>query len=284
MKRLDFDIIDEGIKTNIIDVSEFNKCIVDVNATIKRPPLALSIGIDDKSYGGVFYPLKFASLGNISMIAGEEKSRKTFVKSLLEANYFGGKSNNYTDTVEIKGHSPNKWLVSIDSEQSLYDVTMTAKRVPFMCGSNPKNYLPIKLREKTTDQRLEILHWLFTKSEYKDNLGMVFIDGVVDFVKDFNSLTECKEFTEKLMKYSSDCNCNITCMLHLNPNSDKMRGHLGTILGQKCEMVMLVKNEGEYSKCSCKVVRGGKPFKDFTIRVDDDWMPYISEDMEKTFI
>lgn len=268
-----------------IDVfSEFTKCIVDINANVERPPLALSIGYDDKSYNGVHYPLKFGSLGNISMIAGEEKSRKTFVKSLLEANYFGGKSNNYTSNIDIKGHTSDKWLISIDSEQSLYDVTMTSKRVPFMVGDYPKKYLSLMLREKTTEHRLKILDWLFTESDYRNDLGMVFIDGVVDFVKDFNSLTECKEFTEKLMKYSSECNCNITCMLHLNPNSDKMRGHLGTILGQKCEMVMLVKNEGEYSKCTCKVVRGGKPFKDFTIRIDDNWMPYISDESESNFI
>lgn len=275
-------IIKDALNEVDIDFSsDFKNTIIDIDAHVERPPLALSIGFDDRSYNGVHYPLKFASFGNISMIAGEEKSRKTFVKSLLEANAIGGKADNYTGTLEIRGYLAEKWVISIDSEQSLYDATMTAKRVPFMVGNKPDNYISLMWREKTTEERLNLLDWLFTKSEYKDNLGMVIIDGIVDFVKDFNSLTECKEITEKLMKYSSETNCNITCMLHLNPNSDKMRGHLGTILGQKCEMVMHVKNMGEYSICKCKTVRGGKPFKDFTIRIDDNWMPYVSEDINE---
>ena len=270
---------------NIIDIENvFKDTIIDVDAIIERPPLALSIGLDDRSYKGVHYPLKFGSLGNISLIAGQEKSRKSFVKSLLEACTIGGKSNNYTNTLEITGYLNGKYIISIDSEQSLYDATMTSKRIPFMVGAKYPKYISLMWREKTTKERLALLDWLFTKSEYKNNLGMVIIDGVVDFVQDFNSLTECKEFTEKLMKYSSETNAHICGVLHLNPNSDKMRGHLGTILGQKAEMVMLVENKGEYSECRCKVVRGSKPFRPFSIRIDDNWMPYISDDLEKQFI
>ena len=51
---------------------------------------------------------------------------------------------------------------------------------------------------------------------------------------------------------------------------------MGTIGGQKAEMVANVENKGEYSLVSCAAVRGSKPFKDFTIRVDEDWLPYVS--------
>lgn len=269
----------------VIDCSaEFLKSKIDFNKKVERPPLAVSIGLDDRSYNGVNYPLKFASYGNISMISGEEKSRKTFFKSLLEANAIGGKSNNYTDTLEIQGYLNDKYIISIDSEQSEYDATMTAKRVPFMCGSIPENYIALQWREYNTTERLQLLEWLFMESEYKNNLGWCIIDGIVDFVKDFNDRIECKQITEKLMKYTSLTNCAVTCMLHLNPGSEKMRGHLGTILGQKCEMVAMVKNEGEYSTVICKRVRGGKPFKTFTIRIDRDWMPYVSQDNQDSII
>lgn len=272
-------------ENTIIDVlSTFKSTIIDIDANIKRPPLAVSIGHDDKPYNGVHYPLKFGSLGNISLITGQEKSRKSFVKSLIEACAIGGNANNYTSDIEINGFIEGKYIISIDSEQSLYDATMSAKRIPFMVGNKYDKYIYLMWREKTTNERLQLLDWLFNESEYKNNLGIVFIDGIVDFVKDFNSLTECKDFTEKLMTYSSKTNSHICGVLHLNPNSDKIRGHLGTILGQKAEMVMIVENKGEYSECRCKVVRGSKPFKPFSIRIDNDWMPYISEDLEQTFI
>tara|TARA_R110000796_G_scaffold58965_5_gene135837 strand:+ start:335 stop:1195 length:861 start_codon:yes stop_codon:yes gene_type:complete len=278
MERLKIeDFQNNGVENTIVDLENtFKNTILDLNEVVERPPLTVSIGIDDKSYNGINYPLKFGSAGNISLIGGQEKSRKSFVKSLIEACTIGGKSNNYTGTTEIKGYVNGKYIISINSEESKYDALMSAKRVPFMVGGEYDKYICLMWREKSVDERLQLLHWLFTDSPYKDNIGLVMIDGIVDFVHDFNSQTEAKEITDKLMKYSSQCHCHISCILHLNPNSDKLRGHLGTILGQKCEMVMIVENKGEFSLVRCKVVRGGKPFKDFTISIDDDWMPYIS--------
>ena len=278
----DFEGTNDDVIENISDV--FKNTIIDVNQNVDRPPLAISIGFDDKAYAGTHYPLKFGSMGNISLITGQEKSRKTFVKSLIEACAFGGKSNFYTDTLEIKGYLGDKYLISIDTEQSLYDAVMTSKRVPHMVGAMPDNYISLMWREKTTKERLQLLEWLYMESPYRNEIGLTMLDGVVDCVQDFNSLTECKDFTEKLMKYTSLTNSHLCGLLHLNPNSDKLRGHLGTILGQKAEMVMIVENKGEYSECRCKVVRGGKPFKDFTIRIDDDWMPFISDDLEQNHI
>ena len=270
--------------TDIDAAKVFQDTMIDLNEIIERPPLAISIGYDDRSYQGVHYPLKFGSLGNISMITGEEKSRKSFLKSLIEACTIGGRANNYTGDLEIKGYIDGKYIISIDSEQSKYDVWMNGNRIKKMVGKVPETYKILMWREKTTSERLQMLDWLFMKSPYKDNLGLVILDGYVDFVNDFNSQTESKEFTSKLMKYSTVANCHITGVLHLNPGSEKVRGHLGTILGQKCECIAMVKNEGEYSTVSCKVVRGSKKFKDFTIRIDNDWMPYVSDDKQETFI
>lgn len=283
IEKLDINTLDNS--EDVIDAAKvFSETVIDLNEIIERPPLAISIGYDDHSYAGVHYPLKFGSLGNISMITGEEKSRKSFVKSLIESCTIGGNSNNYTNDLDIKGHIDGKYIISIDSEQSKYDVWMNGNRIKKMVGKVPDTYKILMWREKTTSERLQLLEWLFMESPYKDNLGLVMLDGYVDFVNDFNSQTESKEFTAKLMKYSSLRNCHISGILHLNPNSEKVRGHLGTILGQKCECVMLVKNLGEYSTVKCKVVRGSKPFKEFTIRIDNDWMPYISNDTEEILL
>ena len=288
--KKDFDLPKQDLS------KDFESTLIDINEVIERPPVAISIGEDEKSYGGVHYPLKFGSLGNFSVITGEEKSRKSFVKSLIEACTIGGKANNYTagvepkhftegrtSGVEIKGFlEKGKLIVSIDGEQSKYDVWQNGNRIKKMVGTTPEHYKILMWREKSKREKLALLDWLFMESPYKDNLGLVMLDGYVDFVLDPNDQTESNLFTDLIMKYSSIANCHISGILHVNPNSDKMRGHLGTIMGQKAEMVMLVKNMGEYSEVSCKRVRGSKPFKTFTIRIDDDWMPYISEDVEET--
>lgn len=266
----------EALDVNLSDV--FNSSIIDLKKAVDRPPLAISVGYDDRAYKGVHYPLRFGTYGNISMITGEEKSRKSFLKSMIEACVIGGKSNNYTNGVDIQGHGMSgKYIISIDAEQDTYDAWLNGARIPEMVGGYYDKYFMVKWREKSKAERLRLLEWLFMESPYKDNLGMVVLDGYVDFVNDFNDLRECDEFTSRLMKYSSICKCHIMGILHLNPGSEKSRGHLGTILGQKCETVAIIKNMGEYSLVNCKRARG-KKFEDFTIRIDDNWLPYISDD------
>ena len=126
-------------------------------------------------------------------------------------------------------------------------------------------------------ERNQYLEWLFKESEYRNNLGIVSIDGYVDFLNSSNDEIESREFTQSLMKYSSVSKCHITGILHLNPGTTKARGHLGTILQQKCETVVIIKDAGEYSEVICQRGRG-KKFEDFTLRVNNDWLPYVSDD------
>jgi len=152
-----------------------------------------------------------------------------------------------------------------------------------MVGITPSNYKYQRLRKYTKLERQQLLEYLFMESDIKDHLGVVCIDGYVDFVNDFNDLTECDTFTNKLMKWSEIRKCHITGVLHLNPNSDKARGHLGTILQQKCESVVITKDMGDYSEIIHQRGRG-KKFKNFNISVDQQGLPYVSEKAEITNI
>lgn len=263
-------------ETELHDFSSIhNKSVINLNERPDRPPLAISIGYDDIAYNGTHYPLRFGTFGNISMIKGEEKARKSWLKSMIISCAIGGNSNIIAD--EIVGHNlKDKYIIDIDTEQDSYDAWMVADRVRRMVGAMPENYIPVMLREYNSTERLGYLEWLFMESEYKSNLGIVSIDGYVDMLKDFNSLTESIEFTQRLMKYSSVTKSHITGVLHLNPNSEKARGHLGTILQQKCETVVIIKDEGDYSQVNCQRGRG-KKFRPFAISVNSDWLPYILE-------
>ena len=115
------------------------------------------------------------------------------------------------------------------------------------------------------------------ESEYRNKLGVVSIDGYVDMLDNFNDLVECVEFTQALMSYSTISKSHITGILHLNPGQDKARGHLGTILQQKCETVVIIKDTGDSSLVTCQRGRG-KKFKDFHISVNNDWLPYVVEE------
>jgi len=263
-------------KVTSLDFNKMHKdSLIDLELVYERPPIVISIGRDDKSHNGVNYPLRFGTAGNISMIKGEEKARKSFLKSLILGCSFGGNSNLYTNSLEILGHNlKDKWIIDADTEQDDYDAWLNAVRIPKLVGVKPDNYLALKLRDKTPNERLQYFEWLFMESEYRKNLGVVSIDGYVDLINDFNSQLESSELTQKLMKWSSLTKSHITGVLHLNPNSDKARGHLGTILQQKCETVVIIADKGDYSLVTCQRGRG-KKFREFCITVNNEWLPEV---------
>jgi len=272
---------------NFSDIHE--KALIDLSLVYDRPPLRISIGRDERQYKGVHHPLRFGTAGNISMIKGEEKARKSFLKSLILGCSFGGRSNIYTNSIDIVGHElQDKYIIDADTEQDDYDAWQSAIRIPNMVGWVPENYIPLKLREYTPNERLQYIEWLFMESEYRNKLGVVSIDGYVDLINDFNSLTESSNLTQKLMKWSSISKSHITGVLHLNPGSDKARGHLGTILQNKCETVVIIADKGTYkegkedvgySLVTCQRGRG-KKFKEFCIKVNNDWLPEIIDNPE----
>jgi hypothetical protein len=260
------------------DFSEIHKLsTLDLKSKLTKPKLAISIGYDDIAYNGEFNPLIFGTFGNISMIKGEEKARKSWLKSLLLGCCFEGNSNNYSS--DIRGHNLNdKYIIDLDTEQDAYYSRLGADRICKMYGTPqnpiiPDNYIAINLREHNAKIRREYLKWLFMESEYRNKLGVVSIDGYVDMLDNFNDLVESTEFTQSLMKYSTLSKAHITGVLHLNPGQDKARGHLGTILQQKCETVVIIKDEGSFSSVTCQRGRG-KKWDAFGISVNKDWLPY----------
>jgi hypothetical protein len=261
-----------------VDFNEIHKLsTLDLKSKVTKPKLAISIGYDDIAYNGEFNHLIFGTFGNISMIKGEEKARKSWLKSLLLGCCFDGNSVNYSS--DIKGHNlRDKYIIDLDTEQDAYYSRLGADRICKMYGTPqspviPDNYIAINLREHNAKIRRDYLKWLFMESEYRNKLGVVSIDGYVDMLDNFNDLVESTEFTQSLMKYSTLSKAHITGVLHLNPGQDKARGHLGTILQQKCETVVIIKDEGDFSSVTCQRGRG-KKWDAFGISVNKDWLPY----------
>lgn len=255
-----------------LDFSKLHSdCRIDLEQVYERPPLAISIGTNSQGW-----PNPFATFGNISLIKGEEKARKSFLKSMILSSAIGGQSNHYNEDL-IKGYSlEDKWILDLDGEQDEYYTWLNGIRIPKMVGVLPDNYQVIKLREQNPKIRNQYLEWLFKESEYRNELGVVSLDGYVDFVNNFNDQEESSEFTQKLMSYSSESKCHIMGILHLNPGTTKARGHLGTILQQKCETVVKIQDEGNHSVVHCQRARGSK-FDDFSIMINDEWLPYVSD-------
>lgn len=265
---------DQGPKMQDI----LNGCIIDLDKPIPPPPIALSIGTH--TFRQQVYPTHFGTYGNFSAIVGASKSKKTFLKSALLAGFIGGKAQNYFQ--DIKGHqTAGKYVLDLDTEQSKWDVQRVAKRTIEMVGAKYENYKAYALREIAAKHRLEFVEYL-AREAFPGQIGIMSIDGVADLVQNTNDLEESNKAVQKLMEITSETNCHIISIIHLNYGSDKPRGHLGSEVLRKCETVAVVRSVGPTAEVTCKHSRS-RPFDDFAFRVNEMGLPEADENTQTPF-
>lgn len=272
MSDINFDELIKGNAEPIIDFKQILKeSLIDPAEEIKQQPIALSIG--ESIYKGNSYPIPFGSYGDFSCIVGASKSRKTFFKSMIEAAYIGGKSNIHNPS--IKGHnSDKKFVLSFDTEQSHFHAQRVQRRVLELIGGNCDYYKTFGLRGYTPKERFDFIDWVVFESEFKNNIGLMSIDGFVDLVTDFNSLEQSTGLTEKLLNWTAKGKMHCTGILHKNFGTAKPVGHVGSSILKKAETVVFVeKGDDDVTLVKCEYSRN-QPFKEIKFKVDDnDWLP-----------
>lgn len=270
--NLDFSELDKNINEPLsIDFKEmFNSSLIDPSEEIKPQPIALSIGTTN--YKGIEYPIPFGSYGDFSCIVGASKSKKTFFKSMIEAGYIGGNSNIHNPS--IKGHnSQGKFVVSFDTEQSEYHVQRVQRRVLELVGTNYDLYKTFSLRAYSPKERFDFIDWVIFESDFKDNIGLMSIDGYVDLVTDFNSLEQSTGLTEKLLQWTAKGKMHCTGILHKNFGTSKPVGHVGSSVLKKAETVVFVEAQETQTLVKCEYSRN-QSFEDILFEVDSrDWLP-----------
>ena len=207
-----------------------------------------------------------ASRGNISAVVGLAKSRKTFLTAAVASGFLSS-----SDFLGFDTPTTGK-VVYIDTEQSRAHVHKVARRILRSIGlptdCNHDKLIVAALRELTPDQRKEATGEILRR--YKPDL--LILDGVADLCNDPNDLHESEALTCELMRWSSEYDNHILCVLHSNPGGDKARGHLGSTLLRKAETVMLVKADGATSVVSPQYCRN-EPFTEFAFQIDANGLP-----------
>ena len=249
-------------------------------------------------YNGV----PFSTLGGIQALSGQKKNGKTFLLAQLMAAVLGtGIERTRTTqclpglrvpdrTIQYLGHLPT--VLYVDTEMEKLNSAKVLRRVHWLCG------WPLDI----PCERFHVL-WLRSVPDIKDDKGnvkerayekryrlirqaieilspdAVFIDGIRDIISDFNDNEASSALVTDLMAFAEQRQICIWNTLHMNPrpkNDDesKMRGHLGTELGNKItDTLICIKHKND---------KTGEVY--FTVKQDDargkdmeDWEFVITE-------
>lgn len=217
------------------------------------------------------------SRGNISVVVGEAKSKKTFLSTALIASAmaFPTKHSHVFDTVENNLSLQVAWM---DTEQSIHHVRKVVERIYTMTGFTG---LGIKydarldvytMREYLPKERLHLLYDVLKGAPLP--LDIVVIDGIADLVNNTNDIEESDRIVSELLSLSTAYNCHIMCVLHTNPGSDKARGHLGSSLQRKAESVLYVHKVGECSVVEPQYCRN-VAFERFAFTINAEGLPEL---------
>lgn len=175
---------------------------------------------------------KFIARGNIQVVKGREKTGKSAFGIALIASALGGGFLGIEPTIDDLN------VLWIDTEQEKATLRERAKAALFMASTDTDcdrlSVLP--LNGEVPEERLT----LTAKAIRELRPDFVFMDGAVDLCEDSNDNKESRKVVEELMKVAAECKCAILCVIHTNKKDDEARGHLGTILQQKCSETYVV--------------------------------------------
>ena len=242
-----------------------------------------------------FHGVGFSPLGGIQAISGQKKNGKTFVLAQLMAAALGYGNDRIADylpgltiresTVEHLGHAPR--VLYCDTEMERLNSAKVLRRVHWLCGWDMKapsdRFAVLWLREVPKPEQDTCNHerWRLIKSAIEVfSPDIVFVDGLRDLVNDFNSNEESSQIINEMMSLASQREMCIWNVLHMNPrpsNDDesKMRGHLGTELGNKVSdtFISIKKKDATTGDVTFTVKQNDARAKDV-----DDWKFRVTDD------
>ena len=228
--------------------------------------------------------------GDLVAISGKEKCGKTtdcriIVSALLKGEYMG-----------VKALEKNVSVLWIDTEQASQTSRAVCRGIELMCGFELPDirFIYFALREyPNREEMTDVMRALF--NEYCPDIAI--IDGIRDFIPDFNDVVESAEIVLECMRLSSGVSaekaretglverppCCVCCILHQNKPKDdnNMRGHLGTELSNKAGEVWEATQDDDHVFMFAQTRSRTRPVDD-PLRYKVHSQNYIDPDTGKT--
>jgi hypothetical protein len=226
----------------------------------------------------------FARFGNITTVTGQSGAKKSFFVSAIAGAWI---NPNKLVLNRIKVTAPNdkKRVLYFDTEQSRGDVKELQNRIIQIAGfenltaENLDLLLCYSIKAMSPKERHEFINRAI---QYENEIGLVIIDGVKDLMTSVNNEEQTSVIITDLLKWSEEKNIHICSVLHENPSSEKMRGHIGTELINKCETVVSIQKHNENALRSEIVPKKTrkKQFTNFAFRISENGIPLFDETFE----
>ena len=213
--------------------------------------------------------------GNLIALSAKWKNGKTFLCDVLTAVFLGSERFAGCRTLLSQGK-----VSFYDTEQAESDTSRIRKVIDAMTPeSRHHDYDVYCLRplniDRTIEDSDEITRYEFiSQTIAHDKPDLVIIDGIADLLYNYNDVIESQRLVNRLAALASEHNCAMVVVMHQNKglHDKNMKGHLGTMLNQKCSDVFSVEKCGGIFVVSNTISRH-RPCGDFVFKLTADGIP-----------
>lgn len=248
-------------------LNELKECLITFESNITKPPTILSIRNEFD-----FKEISIMTSGNISVIKGKAKSKKTYLLKMFASTLI----KNFEVFRNIVPTLPEnkRNVIIIDTEQSRYDTKKMTYQIVSLAKCSDSYLTTINFRGKTAQSIIKQMKFIVEKFT---NIGIIFIDQVADLVKSLNNEEEAIKIVKFLEQISVEKDLHICCIVHINKQDNFAQGWLGTQLMKKAETIINV-SKHEASKRLGIVepdLTRGEEFEPFVFSINDNGLPEL---------
>jgi len=213
--------------------------------------------------------------GNLIALSAKWKNGKTFLCDVLSAIFLGSERFAGCRTLSHEGK-----VAFFDTEQAESDTCRIRKIIDAMTPEGRHlDYDVYCLRSMDIDSPDENIDDIsrfefISQTIAHDKPDLVIIDGIADLLYNYNDVIESQRLVNRLAALANEHNCALVVVMHQNKGAhDKnMKGHLGTMLNQKCSDVFSIEKCGGIFVVSNSISRH-QPCGDFVFKLNADGIP-----------
>lgn len=222
-----------------------------------------------------------AQLSSYAVFTGASKSGKsTFVAAAIASAF---NFNQDIFTIKINFPKDRQRLAYFDTESSGYDFYKQMKKIENFINRNgiPEEIDAFNTREDNPkDIRSMIVQYLKDTPE----CSILFIDGFLDLIMDYNSVEESRYLTNWFKKITKEFNITLIGVLHTGKGNNETLGHLGSNTDRWANSTLIVEKDKNTKQhiLKPKFLRSDSDFDPIAIfNYDGRWMQqtYIPQEI-----
>lgn len=211
-----------------------------------------------------------ASFGNLFVISGAPKTGKSSLcAAILAANIAQKEEGLDLLGFELSPNTDGHEVIYINTELSNADFysfgLKVAKRAKLQ--SVPGYFKALNLTGRMPESLLILTKEVIDSLAAINRIRLIVIDGIGDYVLNVNDPTPCTQVVRMMADIARSHNAMVVLVIHTNPveGGAKARGHIGSELSRKCELMLELKRKGHQVVISGKDSRNSSA--DFRPRV-----------------